>query len=89
MGAIKQKWNGIAQHVASVVLNNTDTIVLSLFATLQDVSIYSVYHLVISAIKNLVVSLTKGIQSLIGELWSKQEIDILAICMTSFMLKIL
>ena len=72
---IKQKWNGIAQHVAAVVLNNTDTIVLSIFATLQDVSIYSVYHLVINAIKNLSISLTRGVQALVGELWSKQEID--------------
>ena len=74
---IKQKWNGIAQHVAAVVLNNTDTIVLSLFATLQDVSIYSVYNLVINGIKNVTVSLTRGVQSLIGELWSKKELDTL------------
>ena len=28
---IKQKWNGIAQHIAYYVTNNTDTIVLSFF----------------------------------------------------------
>lgn len=40
---IKQKWNGVAQHVASVVLDGTDTIVLTVFSTLSNVSIYSVY----------------------------------------------
>ena len=36
---IQQKWNGIAQHVAAVVIGGTDTVVLTLFSTLQNVSI--------------------------------------------------
>lgn len=71
---IAQKWNGIAQHVAAVILDGTDTIVLTLFATLSDVSIYSVYFLVVKGVKQLFISMTNGITSLIGELWAKQEI---------------
>ena len=71
---IQQKWNGIAQHVAAVVLDGTDTIVLTVFASLSDVSIYSVYHLVVNGVKQLLFSLTNGIHSLIGELWAKQEL---------------
>lgn len=74
---IKQKWNGAAQHVAAVVLDGTDNIILTLFSTLSNVSIYSVYHLVIYGVKNLFMSLTNGIHSLIGELWAKQELDTL------------
>lgn len=74
---IKQKWNGVAQHVAAVVLDGTDNIVLTAFSTLSNVSIYSVYHLVIYGVKNLFMSITNGIHSLIGELWAKQEIDTL------------
>lgn len=65
---IPQKWNGIAQHVAAVILDGTDTVVLTLFATLSDVSIYSVYFLVVKAVKQLFMSMTNGITSLIGEL---------------------
>lgn len=72
---ITQKWNGIAQHVAAVVLDNTDTIVLTIFSTLSNVSIYSVYFLVVKGVKQLFMSMTNGITSLIGELWAKQEID--------------
>lgn len=72
---IAQKWNGIAQHVAAVVLDGTDTIVLTLFATLSDVSIYSVYYLVVKGVKQLFLSMTNGITALIGELWAKQELD--------------
>lgn len=72
---IKQKWNGVAQHVAAVVLDGTDSIVLTVLATLSDVSIYSVYHMVVYGVKQLFVSMTNGIQSLMGELWAKQEIE--------------
>lgn len=71
---IPQKWNGIAQHVAAVILDGTDTVVLTLFATLADVSIYSVYFLVVKGVKQLFMSMTNGITSLIGELWARQEI---------------
>lgn len=71
---IAQKWNGIAQHIAAVVLDSTDIIVLTAFSALSNVSIYSVYHSVIYGVKNLLKSLTGGIQSLIGELWAKQEL---------------
>ncbi|MEY8375289.1 hypothetical protein AALD22_05860 [Lachnospiraceae bacterium 56-18] len=72
---IKQKWNGVAQHIAAVVLDGTDTIVLTIFATLSDVSVYSVYYLVIKGIRNLYISLTNGIQSLLGNLLAREETD--------------
>lgn len=72
---ITQKWNGIAQHVAAVILDGADTIVLTLFATLSDISVYSVYHLVVKGVKQLFLSMTNGITALIGELWAKQELN--------------
>lgn len=72
---IQQKWNGVAQHVAAVVLDGTDTIVLTMFSNLSDVSVYSVYFLVVKGVKTVFLSLTNGIQSLMGELWAKQELS--------------
>lgn len=72
---IKQKWNGIAQHIAAVILNQTDNIVLTFFSSLKNVSIYSVYFLVINGIKTLVMSLTSGILAIYGELWAKKRKD--------------
>ena len=68
---IKQKWNGIAQHVASVILDGTDIVVLTIFASLSAVSLYSVYYLVVKGVKQLFLSMTNGIQSLMGELWAR------------------
>lgn len=71
---IKQKWNGVAQHISAVVLDGTDSIVLTVFTSLREVSVYSVYNSVTSGVKQLLLSMTNGIQSLLGELWAKQEL---------------
>ena len=58
-----------------LILDGTDTIVLTLVATLSDVSIYSVYYLVVKGVRQLFSAMTNGITALIGELWAKQELE--------------
>lgn len=70
---IKQKWNGLAQHIAAVVLGNTDTVVLTLFSSLDNVSIYAVYNLVVTGIKQIVTSMTTGMQSMLGNMYARNE----------------
>ena len=70
---IKEKWSGSAQFFMAFILDGTDNIVLTLFSTLQNVSIYSVYFMVISGIRTLHQSLTAGLQSYIGNLWALQN----------------
>lgn len=75
---IKQKWNGLAQHIANVVLINTDVTVLTLFSNLINVSIYSVYHNVVYGIQNLVTAFTSGLQALLGDMYAKKERELLS-----------
>ena len=70
---IKQKWDGLAQHIASVVHNNTDIVVLTLFTNTIEVSVYSVYLLVITGIKNLIQALTGGIEATFGDMIARGE----------------
>lgn len=70
---IKQKWNGLAQHLASVVLNSTDVIVLTIFSTLENVSIYYVYHAVVNGVKTLVTTVTNSVQATIGDMIARNE----------------
>ena len=72
---IKQKWSGMAQHFAAFLILGTDNIILTLFSSLANVSIYSVYYLVIGGINNLFYSITNGFQSLLGEMLAKKEHD--------------
>ena len=70
---IKQKWSGFAQHISAVIVDNTDIMVLTVFSTLKNVSVYSVYYLVVGAVKQLLTSMTVGIQALFGDMIAKDE----------------
>lgn len=70
---IKQKWNGLAQHLATVILENTDVLVLTFFSTLSSVSVYSVYHMVTNGIKLLFTSLANSVKSLLGDMYARNE----------------
>ena len=67
---LPEKRNGLAQHIASFVFDNTDIIVLTLFSSLADVSIYSIYYLIAKSLHNLIISLTSGVQSYYGRLYA-------------------
>lgn len=70
---IKQKWNGFAQHMATVILGNTDTVVLTLMTSLESVSVYAVYNLVISGVRQIFKALIVGIQPLLGRYWAENN----------------
>lgn len=65
---IKQKYNGLAQHIAYVIVNNTDIVLLSFFSTLENVSIYAVYSLVTNGLKGIISSVSSGLNSYLGNL---------------------
>ena len=71
---IKQKWNGVAQHIAAVILTGSDTVVLTIFSNLVNVSIYTIYFLPMSGARLVIMSMISGIEALIGNLWAKQDL---------------
>lgn len=70
---ISQKWNGVAQHVAAVILEGTDIVILTILSNMANVSIYSVYSLPITGLTQLVLALTRGVHALLGELWALKD----------------
>lgn len=72
---IKQKWDGLAQHIAAVIHGNTDVTVLTIFTTLAEVSVYSVYYLVIAGVKRIVQSFNNGLDASFGDMIAKKEDD--------------
>ena len=70
---IKQKWHGVAQHISAVVLDGTDSIVLTLFSTLSNVSVYSVYYMVVKSLNGFYQSAVVGVQSAAGAVWARQD----------------
>lgn len=76
---INQKWNGLAQHFASVIVDHTDTVVLTIFTTLADVSIYAVYYMVVSSMRSMINSSLSGVQAAMGNMISRGELDTLKV----------
>ena len=72
---LKNKWDGLSQHIASVVHSNTDIVVLTIFSNMKEVSVYSVYLLVMNGIKRFVEALNSGIDSSFGDMIVKNEED--------------
>lgn len=64
--SISQRWDGFWQNIAYFVHSNTDIVVLTLFSTLTNVSVYTVYLLIVNALKNLIVSISSAIVPTIG-----------------------
>ena len=71
--AIPQKWNGLAQHISSVVLQSSGIVVLTVLSTLENVSVYAIYSLVVHGVRNLTMSVTNGIQAFLGNLFAKGD----------------
>lgn len=75
---IKQKWNGLAQHLAFIIATKTDIIVLTLFSSLENVSVYGVYALVLGGVTTVFDALYIGIAPMIGNMLvtdEKEKID--------------
>lgn len=70
---IKQKWNGLAQHIAFIVASETDTVVLSLFSSLSSISIYHVYYMIVNGLRQVIVSLTNGTTAYMGNCYAKKD----------------
>lgn len=70
---LKQKWDGLAQHIAAVIHNNTDITILTFFTQITEVSVYSVYYLVVKGIKSIIQAFTGGIDASFGDMIAKGE----------------
>ncbi len=72
---LKQKWTALGQHIAWVLHNNTDVAVLTIFRSLSLVSVYSVYHMVISKIQDLNSAFSNGMEAVFGNMLANKEMD--------------
>ena len=70
---LEQKWNGLAQHCATIVMNNTDVFVLTFFSNLSDVSVYAVYNLIVTGVRQFIQAVSNSFNSLLGNIYAKNE----------------
>ena len=71
--ALKSRWNGFGINLAYFIHCNTDIVILTIFTSLSDVSIYSVYAMIVLAIKGIVMSVSNAIVPSFGNILSKEN----------------
>lgn len=64
--ALSQRWDGFGQNLAFFIHTNTDVVVITLFSSLINVSIYSVFFMVAGSLKNLVTSISSAVVPALG-----------------------
>lgn len=71
--AIKQRWDGLGHHIAFFLHRNTAVVVLTFFANIRDVSVYSVYYMVVVGIQKFVNTLSSGVEAAFGNMIARGE----------------
>lgn len=70
---LKQKWNGMAQHLSSAAMDNTAMVILSVLSTLSSVSVYYIYNLIAFGLRQIFCTATVGFQSYFGHIYATEN----------------
>ena len=74
--ALSKRWSAMAHQLAGLIVYNTDVTLLSLFGSLVQVSIYSVYNLVFQKLYELLTNIfSSGTLASFGQLMSENKRD--------------
>ncbi len=71
--SLSQKWDNLAQGIASYVHTKTAYILLTVFLTFREVSVYSVYSLVTTSLTSIITSISTGFVAGLGNMYAKNE----------------
>ena len=72
-GAISQRWDVFFHQVAGFVMSNTAIIILTAFVSMAEVSVFSVYNLIATGIRKLVLNFTNGLEAAFGNMMAAKE----------------
>ena len=70
---IKNRWDGFSHQISYFIHTNTDITILTIFSTMKEVSVYSVYALVTNGIKSIINTLTSSMSAVFGNLHGNNE----------------
>lgn len=70
---LKQRWDGLAQHIAFFIHKNTDITVLTVLANIKEVSVYSVYNFAVAGCAKVVNIFSSSLEPAFGNMIAKGE----------------
>lgn len=72
---IENKWSGLGHHIAYFLHSHTDVVLLTFVKGPLIVSVYSVYNMIVSAIRQVIFYLSGGVEAAFGNMIAKKESD--------------
>ena len=72
-GAIQQRWDAFAHQLSAFAHSNTDVMVLTFFADLRQVSVYTVYTMIAGGINMLIASAANAVEAVLGKTLAKAD----------------
>ena len=82
--ALKQKWDGLGHHIAYFLRANTAVMTLTVFATLKEVSVYSVHAMVAVGIRQLTTIFSNSLGAALGNMLANDEEEVLSKSFNAF-----
>ena len=73
--SLSQKWDNLAQGIASYVHTKAAYVLMTIFLTFSEVSVFSVYSLVTTSLTSVVSSISTGFVAGLGNMYAKGEKD--------------
>ena len=71
--SLSQKWDNFSQSIALYIHTKTDSVLITLFLNFSEVSVYSVYSLVTTSLSAVLVAISSGFVSGLGNMYAKNE----------------
>lgn len=75
--ALAQRWDGFGHHIAYFIHSNTDIALLTIFVNVAEVSVYSVYMLVVNGIRSLMGAVSSAIEPYFGKIIASEDKELL------------
>ncbi len=73
--ALSMRRDVMAHSIANLIHDHASIIVLTVFCDVKVVSVYTVYNLIMSALKKMQGVFTNGTEAIFGNMWVKGEIE--------------
>lgn len=71
--SINQRWDAMFHQLAGFIYSNTDIMLIAIFSNIREVSVYTTYTLVSTGLKQLMATITRGVEAAFGDMLARNE----------------
>lgn len=76
---LKNRWSGFSQNLAHFINMNTDIVLITMFISFKEVSVYTIYMLALNALRSIISTASNSFQSALGKYIAKNDKKLLLV----------